>query len=119
MREDFAFHLDFHTYGQLLLYPWSYTHTSSEDGRQFAAIGDRIATALFVQHQTPYKLQQAARLYLASGTVMDWMYGDRAALSYVIELRPKSGSGFVPPSEIRPTCDEGLAAVLELRNARE
>lgn len=119
-REDFALHIDFHTYGQLLLYPWSYTHSSSDDHRQFAAIGDRIATAMFVQHETRYQLQQAARLYLASGTVMDWMYGDRAALSYVIELRPKGGSGFVvPPSEIRPTCDEGLAAVLELRNAAE
>ncbi|HEV7556089.1 MAG TPA: M14 family zinc carboxypeptidase [Kofleriaceae bacterium] len=119
-REDFALHLDFHTYGQLLLYPWSYTHASADDHRQFAAIGDRIATAMFVQHQTQYQLQQAARLYLASGSMMDWMYGDRAALSYVIELRPKGGSGFVvPPSEIRPTCDEGLAAVLELRNGQE
>ena len=35
--------------------------------------------------------------------------------SFVIELRPRGGSGFVlPPDQIMPTCDEGLAAVLAL-----
>jgi hypothetical protein len=50
----------------------------------------------------------------------DWMYGEAEALSYTIELRPKGGSGFVlPPEQIRPTCDEGLAAVLELRASQD
>jgi hypothetical protein len=47
------------------------------------------------------------------------MYGDAGALSFTIELRPKSGTGFVlPPAEIKPTCDEALAAVLALRASR-
>jgi carboxypeptidase T len=49
--------------------------------------------------------------------MLDWAYGEANALSYTIELRPKSGgrNGFVlPPEQIVPTCDEGLAAVLEL-----
>jgi hypothetical protein len=50
----------------------------------------------------------------------DWMYGVAGALSYTVELRPGRGgrSGFVlPPEQIVPTCDEALAAVLELRRA--
>jgi len=63
-----------------------------------------------------YALKAGVDLYPAAGTMTDWMYGEAGALSYTIELRPKGGSGFVlPPSEIRPTCDEGLAAVLALR----
>jgi hypothetical protein len=47
----------------------------------------------------------------------DWVYGEAGALSYTIELRPGPGrGGFVlPPSEIRPTCDDGFAALLALR----
>jgi hypothetical protein len=52
----------------------------------------------------------------------DWMYGEAGALSYTIELRPKWPGGLrgfvLPPDQIRPTCDEGLAAVLALRAAK-
>src|SRR5450432_1115484 len=51
MRERFAFHVDFHAYGQLILYPWSYTGTPAKDRDRFAAVGDGIASAMFAQHQ--------------------------------------------------------------------
>lgn len=118
LRERIAAHVDFHSYGQLVLYPWGHTRSPTNDRDRFAATGDRIASALFAQHQTRYVLQPANDLYPASGIMTDWMYGAAGALSYTIELRPKGGSGFVlPPSEIRPTCDEGLAAVLALRGS--
>ena len=118
-REHVALHVDFHAYGQLVLYPWGYTGTPTKDRDRFAAIGDRIASALFASHQTRYALMPSVELYKASGTMTDWMYGEVGAMSYTIELRPKGGSGFVlPPDQIRPTCDEGLAAVLALRDAR-
>ena len=112
-------HVDFHAYGQLLLYPWGYTSTPAKDRDRFAATGDRIASAMFASHQTRYSLMPSIELYAASGTMTDWMYGEAGALSYTIELRPKGGAGFVlPPDQIAPTCDEGLAAVLALRDAR-
>ena len=114
-REHFAKHVDFHAYGQLILYPWNYTGTPTKDRDRFAAIGDRIASAIFATHQTRYSLQPGVELYAAAGTMTDWMYGEGHALSYTIELRPKGGSGFVlPPDQIVPTCDEGMAAVLAL-----
>ncbi len=115
LREHVAKHIDFHAYGQLVLYPWNHTKTPAKDRDRFAGIGDRIASAIFAQHQQRYALMPGVQLYAAAGTMTDWEYGEVGALSYTIELRPKGGSGFVlPPSEIRPTCDEGLAAVLAL-----
>jgi carboxypeptidase T len=118
-REHIAVHVDFHAYGQLVLYPWGYTSTPAKDHARFAAIGDRMASAMFAAHETRYALMRSVELYPAGGTMTDWMYGEAEAVSYTIELRPKGGSGFVlPPEQIRPTCDEGLAAVLALRAAQ-
>jgi carboxypeptidase T len=118
-REQIKLHVDFHSYGQLLLYPWNYSAQKTKDQARFAGIGDRMASAMFASHETRYRLQQGVELYAAAGTMSDWAYGEANALSYTIELRPKMGrGGFVlPPEEIRPTCDEGLAAVLALRSA--
>ena len=117
-REHVALHVDFHSYGQLVLYRWDHTETPAPDRDRFAAIGDRITSAMVAAHDTRYTLMSGVELYPAAGTLSDWMYGENHALSYTIELRPKGRPGFVlPPEEIRPTCDEGLAAVLELRAA--
>ncbi len=118
-REGVKLHIDVHAYGQLLLYPWGYTAKPSPDHALFGAIGDRIASAMFSTHDSRYRLMRSVELYPASGTMTDWAYGEVNALSYTVELRPSSGrgaGGFVlPPEQIRPTCDEGLAAVLALR----
>jgi carboxypeptidase T len=120
-REQIALHVDFHAYGQLVLYPWTHTGTPAKDRDRLAGLGDRMASAMFAAHQTHYRLMSGVDLYAAAGTMSDWMYGEAAALSYTIELRPGGpggARGFVlPPEQIRPTCDEGLAAVLALRAA--
>jgi len=119
-REHISLHIDFHAFGQLILFPWGYTNTPTKDHALYAAVGDRIASAMFAPHQTRYELMPSIDLYPASGTMSDWVYGEANALSYTIELRPKGGLGFVlPPDQIRPTCDEGLAAVLALRSAQD
>jgi carboxypeptidase T len=117
-RQRVALHVDFHAYGQLILYPWSYTASPARDRERLAAIGDRLASAMYAAHHTPYRLMAGVELYPAAGTASDWAYGDTSATSFTIELRPRGRGGFVlPPEEIRPTCDEGLAAVLALRAA--
>lgn len=111
-------HVDFHSYGQLLLHPWNHTKKPPPDRDRFAAIADRMASAIYASHGARYEIMPGAKLYAASGTMTDWVFGEARALSFTIELRPKGGSGFVlPPEQIRPTCDEALAAVLELRRS--
>jgi carboxypeptidase T len=122
-REGIALHIDFHTYSQLVLFPWNYTSTPANDRDRLAAVGDRMASAMFTTHETRYKLMQGVDLFPVSGTMADWMYGEAKAQSFTIELRPdgwprRGRGGFVqPPEEIRPTCDEALSSVLEMRKA--
>ena len=92
-RRGMALHIDFHAYGQLVLYPWGYTSSPSKDQDRFAAIGDRMASAIFATHQTRYTLMRGVELDPASGTLTDWMYGEADALSFTVELRPKGGRG--------------------------
>jgi carboxypeptidase T len=117
-RESIAVHIDFHAYGQLLLHPWAHTKTPPSERDRYAAIGDRMASAIFAAHGERYTIQAGADLYPAAGTMSDWMHGEADALSFTVELRPNGKGGFVlPPEQIRPTCDEALAAMLELRKA--
>jgi murein tripeptide amidase MpaA len=120
LRERIALHVDFHSYSQLVLYPWNYAAQPAKDRDRLRAIGDRMASAMFAQHEKRYALMQGVELYPAAGTLSDWAYGEGSALSFTIELRPKMGrGGFVlPPEQIRPTCDEGFAAVLALGASR-
>ncbi len=118
-REGIRLHVDLHAYGQLVLFPWNHGDKRTDDHQRFAAIGDEVGSAIFSAHQNKYRLMRGVELYPAGGTMSDWMYGEAGATSFTIELRPRSGAGFVlPPSEIKPTCDEALAAVLALRASR-
>jgi hypothetical protein len=121
MREKVALHLDIHSYGQLVLYPWNHSESPTKDHARYGAIGDRISSAIWSEHGQGYRLMRGVELYAAAGTMSDWMYGEAGATSFTLELRPNGRggrNGFVlPPDQIRPTCDEGLAAVLALRAA--
>jgi murein tripeptide amidase MpaA len=115
MGQDVVAHIDFHAYGQLILYPWSHTKKPAPHRDRFAALGDAMASAIHATHGKKYKLMTGTDLYTAGGTAPDWTYGDRGAMGFTIELRPSGGKGFVlPPEEIVPTCDESVAAVLAL-----
>src|SRR6185503_10607463 len=61
-REHIALHIDFHAFGQLILYPWGHTSTPTKDRDLYAAIGDRIASAIFATHSTRYELMPSIDL---------------------------------------------------------
>lgn len=115
LREPVVAHIDFHSFGQLILYPWSHTKKPAPDLERLASLGSVMATAIAGTHGQVYRPMAAQDLYTAGGTALDWSYGERSALGYTIELRPSGGNGFVlPPEQIVPTCDEGYAAVLSM-----
>jgi murein tripeptide amidase MpaA len=118
--EPIKAHIDFHSYSQLILYPWSHQRAAPPDRDKFAAIADRMSTAMRAAHGVDYKIRAGSELTVgSSGTLGDWSYGEKSALSFLVELRPSGGQdGFVlPPEQIVPTCNESLAAVLELAEA--
>ena len=61
-----------------------------------------------------YTPEQASDLYIADGTINDWMWGTYKIFSYTFEMFPTgSNPGFYPPDEqIGPQTSRNRAAVL-------
>ncbi len=98
-------HIDFHTYSQLVLWPYGYTTANTtptlgvDQQQAFATIGQQMAAT---NQFTP---EQASDLYIADGVIIDWMWNTHGIFSYTFELYPGpsgSGGGFYPPDEVIP-----------------
>lgn len=95
--------IDFHTFGELVLWPYGYTFTdvpedmTQDDHDVFATLGQAMAAT------NGYTPQQSSDLYITDGTIDDWMYGVHRIFSFTFELYPASSSpGFYPPDEVIP-----------------
>ncbi|TFJ94937.1 molybdenum cofactor sulfurase [Platysternon megacephalum] len=88
-------HVDVHTYSELVLWPFGYTHSvemPAEDYALFQAMGKKMADT------NGFSPEKSSDLYLTSGDSTDWMYGSQKIWSYTFELAPKMGNsvGFYP-----------------------
>ncbi|MES1244764.1 MAG: M14 family zinc carboxypeptidase [Acidobacteriota bacterium] len=97
-------HIDFHTYGELVMWPYGYTGTdvpadmTQDDHDVFVAIGQAMAAS------NGYTPQQLYDLYVTDGTINDWLYGVHRVFTYTFEMYPVSSSpGFYPADEVIPT----------------
>jgi murein tripeptide amidase MpaA len=108
--------ISYHSYSQLVLYPWGYTNTPAPDEALMQNLAVAIADRIRVVHNVRYTPEQSSDLYLASGDTTDWLYGEFGVPNFTIELRPQSTPpGFqLPESEIAPTFEENLPAALYL-----
>ncbi|WP_199432352.1 M14 family metallopeptidase [Qaidamihabitans albus] len=104
-RQQITAHIDFHSYSELVLWPYGYTYADTAPGmtqaqaRRFADIGRQMARA------NGYQPQQSSDLYITDGSVNDWMWGEHGILSYTYEMYPRSSSGlngFYPPASVIP-----------------
>ena len=95
--------ISYHSYGQLILYPWSYGYDESPDDAVFAPIAQKVAA---VNHYTP---QQSSALYPSSGDTDDFLYSDHHSVSFTIEL----AQDFIPSaSQIPEICTANVTAAL-------
>jgi hypothetical protein len=95
--------IDFHTYSELVLWPFGYTYNDTAPGmtqaeyNTFATLGQQMAAT---NNYTP---EQASELYITDGSIDDWLWGDQRIYSYTFEMYPASASGlngFYPPDEV-------------------
>jgi hypothetical protein len=92
--------ITFHTYGELVLWPYGYTFTdvpsdmTLDDHNVFVAIGQTMAGS------NGYTPQQASDLYITDGTYDDWLYGVHKIFAYTFEMYPVGSPGFYPPDEV-------------------
>ncbi len=114
--EHFAGVITYHSYSQLILYPWGYTERPMPDERDLELMVD-LATAMqsLIRgvHGVVYTPQQSSELYPTAGDTTDWTYGIYGIPSFTIELRPRTfeeGGFILPASQIQPTWEENRPA---------
>jgi carboxypeptidase T len=118
-RELFRGVITYHSFSQLILYPWGYTDKPAPDAfaeLKMAQVAKRMAQLIQGVHGTVYTPEQSSQLYPTAGDTTDWTYGEYGIPSFTIELRPDSVAhgGFVlPPDQIQPTFEENLPAAEE------
>lgn len=119
-RPNITKHIDFHSYSQYVLHPWGFVPTPTPDDDVLNGVANDMADAIFPVHGENYiPGQWYSVLYPSSGIMIDWMYAERGAISYTVELRPDSPNpGFIlPPEEIIPTSEEAFEAALTMAEA--
>ncbi|MDF5756973.1 M14 family zinc carboxypeptidase [Spongiactinospora sp. TRM90649] len=107
-------HIDWHTYSELVLWPYGYTYDDTGPG---LTLDDRNAHASLGQSMAgtnSYTPEQSSDLYITDGTINDWLWGVYKIFSYTFEMYPRSASpGFYPPDEqIVPQTTRNREAVL-------
>jgi murein tripeptide amidase MpaA len=112
-------HIDFHSYGQLILSPWGYTTAAPPNAVGLSALGNEMKASILRTNGVSYTTGPvASTLYVASGSSVDYALGVRGVNSWTIEVRDTGAYGFVMPvSGILPNATENLAAALDLADA--
>jgi carboxypeptidase T len=101
-KELFRGVITYHSYSQLILYPWGYTSQPIPDASDLATmtkLAERMQELIRGVHGTTYTPQQSSQLYPTAGDTTDWTYGEYGIPSFTIELRPDlrtAGSSFLP-----------------------
>jgi hypothetical protein len=101
-EQQITANIDFHTYGELVLWPYGYTFTdvpadmTQDDHDVFVAMGQAMAA------MNGYTPEQASELYITDGTIDDWLYGVHRIFTYTFEMYPVGSPGFYPPDEVIP-----------------
>lgn len=112
--------VDFHTYSELVLWPFGYTYSdtttgmTADDNAAFKAVGRKMAAS------NGYTAEQSSDLYITDGSIDDYLWGTYKIFSYTFEMYPRSGGGgFYPPDEVieRETARNRDAVLQLLENA--
>ena len=91
--------ISYHTYGNLILYPYGYTYTDEPPDMDHIDHLTFVAMGAEMERTAGYHAQQSSDLYITDGDWNDWMYGELGRYPITIEM---SGGTFYPPDEIIP-----------------
>ncbi|MFD9566320.1 M14 family metallopeptidase [Streptomyces sp. NPDC059994] len=114
--------IDFHTYSELVLWPFGYTYNDTapgltkDDHDAYAAVGGKMAAS------NGYTPEQSSDLYITDGTIDDFLWGTQKIFDFTFEMYPGesgAGGGFYPPDEVieRETSRNKDAVLQLLENA--
>ena len=83
--QNFSISLSYHSYSEVMFYPWTHTSKKTPDEQLFISIGENISKI------NKYRLITGGNYIIPRyggtlGTSENWLYGVRDILSYTIEL---------------------------------
>ncbi|XP_031764689.2 uncharacterized protein LOC113518740 [Galleria mellonella] len=109
----FKVFLSFHSYFELIIFPWGYKKDPCPHYLQLLEGGAVMARAIYDCTRMTYKVGSTKDMtYFACGTSTDWSYGiAKIPFSYMIELRSKKHKFKLPKDQIVDTCSEIWCAV--------
>lgn len=118
MGKNFRALVSYHSYSQIILYPWGYTTVPSDQDSLLRQLAAEMAEAMKPVNGRVYSYGQAgASLYLTNGDATDWAFGVAGIPAYTIELPPidQLGGGFFnAEADIHSIFQENLQAALHL-----
>ena len=102
--------LTFHTYSELVLYPWGHTYDAISNAKDLSTFQTMAKT---MASWNGYTAEATHELYIASGDTTDWAYGTLGIFAFTFEMSPNSdsfgGGGFYPgPTEIQHSFQANL-----------
>jgi len=101
--------LSYHSFGELLLYPWGYYLGDTPDHDVYSALGDSMSAANGYLAGN----SKSGAIYITNGDSDDWGYGEQGTKNKIFAFTPEVNSneegGFGPPDTlIQPTFDLNL-----------
>jgi carboxypeptidase T len=108
-QHQFEIALNYHTYSNLLIYPWGFIASYlTPDSSLF----ENYARVMTKENNYTYGTGDQTVGYLTNGDSDDWMYGEQTSKNKILSMTPEAGSpddGFWPtPSRIIPLCKENV-----------
>lgn len=102
---EFATALNYHTYGNLLIYPWGFSDSPTPDALTFNTLSN-IMTA-----QNDYFGGTGSETvgYVVNGGSDDWFYGETETKPAIYSMTPEVGNSFWPSiDDIIPNCQASM-----------
>lgn len=101
-EQQITAHIDFHTFSELVLWPYGYTTADtapglgSTDAAAFRTLGQAMADT------NGYTPQQSSDIYINDGSIGDWMWAQHGIWSFTFEMYPTGElqGGFYPPDTV-------------------
>jgi carboxypeptidase T len=107
-KHNFALALNYHTYSNLLIYPWGYETKLTPDSSVFI----QYASEMTKYNNYTFGTGEETVGYLTNGDADDWMYGEQTTKNKILAMTPEVGNGndgFWPlQSRIYPLAEENI-----------
>ncbi|KAM8980833.1 carboxypeptidase A4-like [Sarcophilus harrisii] len=110
---NFKSFIDFHSFSQLLMYPYGYISNKCPDCAELDKLAKDAVKALYSLFGTRYQVGSIYKtVYPVGGSTIDWAYKNGIKYAFTFELRDTGKHGFIlPVAQIIPTAQETWLAL--------